>query len=84
MTGKTEPPVGWDFVVVLNSAELWPMLKLVMNNKGRRFFQRWLKLRLFDHKGLESKYIEATKTRTGVKPDVEYASIIRQPAKKPT
>lgn len=77
LTGKTEAPLGWDFVVVIDSTELWPMAKLVSNGKGLKFLSRWLKLRLFDHKALKEGYNKATKTRSGVKPDIEYAQIIQ-------
>lgn len=78
LTGKTEPPVSWEFVVVLSSTELWPMMKLVMTNAGRRFITKWLKLRMFDHKGMEEGYKFAIKTRPGAKPEIEYAGIIKE------
>ena len=81
LTGKTEPPVSWEFVVVLSSTELWPMMKLVVSNAGRRFFTKWLKLRLFDNKAMAEGYRLAIKTRPGAKPEIEYAGIIQEPQK---
>lgn len=78
LTGKTEPPVSWEFVVVLSSTELWPMLKLVISNAGRRFVTKWVRLRLFDRAALQEEYKFAIKTRPGAKPEVEYAGIIQQ------
>lgn len=78
LTGKTEPPVSWEFVVVLSSTELWPMLKLVISNAGMRFASKWLKLRLFNRKAMEEGYKVAIKTRPGAKPEIEYAGIIQQ------
>jgi hypothetical protein len=78
LTGKTAPPVSWEFVIVLSSTELWPLMKLVMSNAGRRFFRRWLKLRLFDRKAMEEEYKTAIKTRPGAKPEIEYAGIIKE------
>lgn len=78
LTGKTEPPVSWEFVVVLSSTEMWPMLKLVMSNAGRRFLSKWLKLRLFDRATMQEEYKFAIKTRPGAKPEIEYAGIIQQ------
>lgn len=81
LTGKTEPPVSWEFVVVLSSAELWPVAKLVMTNAGRRFITKWLNFRLFDHKGKDEAYKLAVKTRPGAKPEIEYAALIKEAPK---
>jgi hypothetical protein len=80
ITGRTEPPVGWDFVVVLNSCELWPIVKAVMNKQGGKFFLKYVKLRATDRKALKENYAEATHTRTGVKPELEYAEILKAAA----
>ncbi len=82
VTGRTEPPVSWEFVLVLNPCELWPIIKLVMTQEGSKFLGKYLKLRAFNKQQLQENYEEATHTKTGIKPDVQYAPILQSAARK--
>jgi hypothetical protein len=82
VTGRTEPPVAWEFVVILNPCELWPIMRLVMTKEGGKFLGKYLKLRALDKRQLNENYKEATHTKTGVKPDVQYAPVIQTAARK--
>jgi len=76
IVGRTEPPVSWDFVVRLDVCELWPVIRLMVNKQGGKLFNEYLKLKLFNSNELKEGYKEAVKTRSGIKPDEEYASIL--------
>jgi hypothetical protein len=79
--GKTEPPVSWDFVMSCDAAELWRLARTVGNKQGIQLVGQYAKMRLFKPSELKSRYGEATKTRTGVRPDQEYAPLLGK--KKP-
>jgi len=76
IVGKTEPPVSWDFVVSLNSAELWDIAEVVLNRHGLKFVGRYSKLRLLNRKQLRENHAKAIATRTGIKPELEFATIL--------
>lgn len=74
--GKTEPPVSWDFVMSLDASEVWPLAKAMGNKQGLRLFGKYSKMRLLTPGKIKTSYVEATKTRTGVRPDQEYAPLL--------
>jgi hypothetical protein len=86
LVGKSEPPVSWDFVVSLDSAELWKVTRLAFNRPGMGFMLRYFKLRLFDRKQLAAHRAKSTTPRVGTNPDRDYAPVIAKtrPQKQPT
>ena len=76
IVGKTEPPVSWDFVVSLNSAELWDIAEVVLNRHGLKFVGRYSKLRFLNRKQLRVDHAKAIAPRTGIKPDQEFGPIL--------
>jgi len=76
IVGKSEPPVSWDFVVSIDSSELWRVSRVVLNRHGVGFTSKYLRMRLFDRKKLSADLARATVPRTGIKPEQEYARIL--------
>jgi hypothetical protein len=76
LVGKSEPPVSWDFIVSLDSSELWRIFGLALNRQGLGFSLRYLWLRLFDNKRLVANRIKSTKTRVGTNPEKDYAPVL--------
>jgi len=76
IVGKSEPPVSWDFVVSIDSSELWRVSRVVLNRHGVGFTSKYLRMRLFDRRKLSADLARATVTRTGIKPEQEYARIL--------
>jgi len=74
--GKTEPPVSWDFVMSVDAAEVGRLVRAFGNKQGIQLIGQYAKMRLFSPKELKTRYVEATKTRTGVRPDQEYAPLL--------
>jgi hypothetical protein len=66
--GVTEPPVVWNYYILISESEVMTMLKLASKKEAFRLFLRWLKYRLFNRKKLKERFIEATTTRTAIKP----------------
>ncbi|MFQ6012470.1 MAG: hypothetical protein ACE5LS_02345 [Thermoplasmata archaeon] len=84
IVGRTEPPVGWDFVVRLSPSETESIVKLLLNRQIGRFLTRFLGLRAWKSDQLAEQLKEATTTRTGVRPDQEYAELLKlAPPKQP-
>ena len=83
LTGRTEPPVGWDFVVIIGPSEAGALVRLLLQYKVGRFFRRFLRLKMTKPKELGEDYKVAVRTRTGVKPDIEYAAILKMAPPKP-
>ncbi len=83
LTGRTEPPVGWDFVVIIGPSEAGALVRLMLQYKVGLFFRRFLRLKMTHRKELAKDYAVAVRTRTGVKPDIEYASILKLAPPKP-
>ncbi|MGB6442196.1 MAG: hypothetical protein WBF81_02735, partial [Thermoplasmata archaeon] len=82
LTGRTEPPVGWDFVVIIGPSEAGSLVRMMLQYKVGLFFRRFLHLRMTQKQQLAADYALAVRTRTGVKPDIEYAEILKlAPAK---
>ena len=76
IVGRSEPPVSWDFVVSIDSSELWRVSRVVANRHGAGFTARYLWMRLFNRKKLSADLAKATSTRTGIKPEQEYARVL--------
>jgi hypothetical protein len=83
LTGRTEPPVGWDFVVIIGPSEAGALVKLMLQYKVGLFFRKFLRLKATRRQQLASDYAVAVRTRTGVKPDIEYADILKLAPPKP-
>jgi hypothetical protein len=83
LTGRTEPPVGWDFVVIIGPSEAGALVKLMLQYKVGLFFRKFLRLKATHRKQLAADYAVAVRTRTGVKPDIEYADILKLAPPKP-
>ena len=76
LVGKTEPPVSWDFIVSLDSSELWKVARLALNRQGLGFMLRFLWLSLFHRKELALDRVKSTTPRLGTNPDREYAPLL--------
>jgi len=83
LTGRTEPPVGWDFVVIIGPSEAGSLVRMMLQYKVGLFFRRFLHLRITQKQQLAADYALAVRTRTGVKPDIEYAEILKLAPAKP-
>lgn len=83
LTGRTEPPVGWDFVVIISPSEAGALVRLMLQYKVGLFFRRFLRLKATHRSQLPQDYSVAVRTRTGVKPDVEYANVLKLAPPKP-
>ncbi len=68
LSGKTEPPVSWDFVIKMDVSEAWMLGKVGVKNPGPKYFGRYLYYKLTKRKMLKERLAEAKKTRTGVAP----------------
>ena len=73
IVGRTEPPVSWEFVMSADTSEFWRLARTVLNRQGIRFILKFMSLRLLRPGENKKKYEEATKCRTGLKPEQEYA-----------
>ncbi|MFQ5986612.1 MAG: hypothetical protein ACE5KQ_04580 [Thermoplasmata archaeon] len=84
IVGRTEPPIGWDFIVRLSPSEMESIMKLMMSRHIGGFLSRFLGLRMRRSTTLAEEFQEATTTRTGVRPDQEYADLLKlAPPKQP-
>ncbi len=83
LTGRTEPPVGWDFVVIIGPSEAGSLVRMMLQYKVGLFFRRFLHLKMTAKQQLAEDYALAVRTRTGVKPDIEYAEILKLAPAKP-
>jgi hypothetical protein len=81
ITGKTEPPVTWDFVMRISVSEAWIIAKILLSGAVRKYILGYLSRRLFNRKVLKEELDNAVKTRTGIRPEVEYAVVLK-PEKK--
>ena len=66
LSGKTEPPVSWDFEIKMDVSEVWLLTKLAASKPGLRLFSKYMEYKVTNRKILKERYQEAKKTRTGV------------------
>lgn len=76
LVGRTAPPAAWDFVMSVDSTELWRLVRTLMNKEGMKFIWQYPKIRIAKPKEFKERYQETIKTRTGVKPDQDYAELL--------
>lgn len=68
LSGKTEPPAAWDFVVKIDVSEAWLLGKIGIGRSGLSLFSKYLELKTINRKLLKERLTKAVKTRTGVEP----------------
>lgn len=83
VVGKTEPPASWEFVITIDAAEVWRLVGVILNKKGLNLIVENIKMEISNRKGLKARYNEATKTRTGLTPQQEYAFVFQKMKGKP-
>jgi hypothetical protein len=79
LSGKTEPPVSWDFVIKVDVSEAWLLGMVGIKKPGLNLFSRYLYYKAMKRKMLRERFVDAKKTRTGVSPQVKQS--IRPQAK---
>ncbi|MEM4281577.1 MAG: hypothetical protein QXH32_01620 [Candidatus Caldarchaeum sp.] len=82
IVGKTEPPVSWEFVMSADTAEFWRLARTILNRHGIHFILKFIIQRLIKPREHKKSYEEATKCRTGVKPEQEYAFVLKRTKKE--
>lgn len=82
IVGKTEPPVSWEFVMSADASEFWCLARTVLNRRGIRFILKYMFLKLLRPGDFKERYADATRCRTGLKPEQEYAFALQQVRKQ--
>lgn len=71
ISGKTEPPVSWDFMIKMDVSEAWKLGRIGLSKPGVTLFSKYIGYKAVKRKMLNERYQNAKKTRTGVQPQVK-------------
>lgn len=75
LSGKTEPPASWDFVIKLDVSETFLLGKVAASRSGVSLFSHYLKYKTLNRRMLRERMTEATKTKTGVQPQLRPSQV---------